>query len=643
MRRWQRWCLWTAAGLGLLLLAASIALHALTDEMRLKSIARDEVRQRWGLDLQLKSLRWQLLPSPRLHASGVTLSNAAWAQDRNLLEIGDVNARLALWPLLGGRLVVQQLDLRGAAVNLDVASDGRRNWELLQAGRDGANAQQLLLLRLHDLTALRIADSRILYRDGVQPAAAWQVRKLKADGDRGLRQVAFDLALERDGHPLQLAGKLDDLSQFGTQGARTRGTLSLHAGEAGATLEGMLPLSFHLPRFDVRFAIDALSLKDAFGFFHLDHGVPAALKASAQVSGTEEGIKIDGAQLQLGRMRASGDGEWRYGSKPAFDAHLRADHVDMAQIRLDVGLPPLPPKPQGELFHDHPLPWPLLAALDGTQGRADLQIASLRLRSGIVVNQAAAELGFDNDRMTVPRFSGKLLGGSADGDAVFEARRQAVQLNLRLHAAQLGAWFKASGKKFDMKGGAMEVDARLTTNGVSMKKLAANISGPMTIRIGPANILSEEAGRAEFWMNGLFSARDADHVDLNCASLRLPFKSGVAHGEGIAGARSEASQLLTGGTVDMRREEVDLRGRLRARSGVSLGLSTFAGGVKIVGKIAKPQLELDEAGVGGALARIGAAILTSGVSIVATAIWDGANPASDPCQIVFSAPRAARD
>jgi hypothetical protein len=79
-----------------------------------------------------------------------------------------------------------------------------------------------------------------------------------------------------------------------------------------------------------------------------------------------------------------------------------------------------------------------------------------------------------------------------------------------------------------------------------------------------------------------------------------------------------------------------LRGRVRARSGVSLGVSTFAGDVKIVGKIAKPQLNLDEAGLGGAIARVGAAILTSGISIIATSIWDGANPESDPCQVVFS-------
>ncbi|MNN80037.1 hypothetical protein D3C81_1967320 [compost metagenome] len=50
---------------------------------------------------------------------------------------------------------------------------------------------------------------------------------------------------------------------------------------------------------------------------------------------------------------------------------------------------------------------------------------------------------------------------------------------------------------------------------------------------------------------------------------------------------------------------------------------------------------MDESGTLGAIARIGAAILTSGVSIVATSIWDGANPKSDPCQVVFAS-RAVR-
>jgi hypothetical protein len=627
------------AAIGLLALLASLALQALSDEARLRAIVHDKVQQSWGRDVQIKSLRWQLLPSPRLHAHGVVVANAAWAQGRHLLEIEDISARLAPWPLLNGKAVIRRLDFDGVTVNLEAAPDGRRNWDAVEKTGAGVHAQWRQ--QLAELTDLRITNGHILYRDGAQKAAAWELRKFRADTDRGLRKLSFNMALERDGHPLQLSGNFDDLSQLGMAGARTKGQLSAHSGEAAVTLEGMLPLSSDAP-FDLRVALDARSLKEAFGFFHLEHGLPAVVQASAELHGTVQGVTVSNAQVQLGRSTVSGKGAWRRGSKPAFDAQLHADYIDMEQTFLDAGLPPLPPKPEGELFHDSPLPWPLLVALDGTQGKAELQVDQLRLRSNVTVRQAAAAMRFDGDRMSVTHFRGDLLGGSAEGDAVLEGRRQAVQLNLRLHGTQLGAWFRESGRKLDISGGTMEVDARLSTSGRSMKALAAGISGPTNIRIGPAKILSEKAGRAEFWMNGLFSARDANRIDLSCASLRLPFKSGVAQGDGIAGARSEASQLLSSGRVDMRREEVDLRGRLRARSGVHLGISSFAGDIKIVGKIAKPQWSLDETNVGSVLARIGAAILTSGVSIVATAIWDGANPASDPCQLVFSRSRAAK-
>jgi AsmA family protein len=127
-------------------------------------------------------------------------------------------------------------------------------------------------------------------------------------------------------------------------------------------------------------------------------------------------------------------------------------------------------------------------------------------------------------------------------------------------------------------------------------------------------------------------------VNLSCMSAYLPFENGRAAAEPIAGIRSDASQMLGSGYFDLKRQTMDLRGRVRARSGVNLGVANIAGGdLKIAGRIAAPAIGLDPESTPAALARIGAAIMTSGVSILATALWDAANPASDPCQITFSA------
>lgn len=337
----------------------------------------------------------------------------------------------------------------------------------------------------------------------------------------------------------------------------------------------------------------------------------------------------------MGQLNLRADGWLERGARPRFNVNLHADRVDMIQTFLDAGRPPLPAKETGQLFRDKPLPWPLLAALVGKDGHAEIAIDRLKLRNGIEVSEAAAQLDFRDDRMTVPSFSGKLLDGNASGDAVFEGKRQAVDLNLKLDNTLLGRWFKETDKKVALSEGRMQVEMRVHAAGASMKALAASVTGSLDIRIARAQVLSQKAGQAEFWLTGLLSAKDADSIDLSCISARLPFRDGVASGEGIAGARSDVSQLLTSGTVDMRSQTLDLRGRVRARSGVALGWSTFGGNVKISGPIAKPQWETDEAGKVGTIARIGAAILTSGASIIVTSIWDGANPESDPCQQVF--------
>jgi hypothetical protein len=118
----------------------------------------------------------------------------------------------------------------------------------------------------------------------------------------------------------------------------------------------------------------------------------------------------------------------------------------------------------------------------------------------------------------------------------------------------------------------------------------------------------------------------------------MHFVAGRAEAQPIVGARSDVSQILTTGYIDLRQQTLDLRGRVRARSGVSLGISTLAAEVKIAGKILQPEVGFDPAGTPGILARIGTAIATGGASLLITSIWDAANPASDPCQIVFAAP-----
>jgi hypothetical protein len=114
----------------------------------------------------------------------------------------------------------------------------------------------------------------------------------------------------------------------------------------------------------------------------------------------------------------------------------------------------------------------------------------------------------------------------------------------------------------------------------------------------------------------------------------MDFKRGRAEGKRILGARSDTSQLLTSGAIDFREENLDLRGRVQARKGVTLGIAALAGGIRISGRLAKPHVGLDPDEKPAMLARAAAAIATTGATLVGEALLNAASR-DDPCEAVF--------
>ena len=113
----------------------------------------------------------------------------------------------------------------------------------------------------------------------------------------------------------------------------------------------------------------------------------------------------------------------------------------------------------------------------------------------------------------------------------------------------------------------------------------------------------------------LLAAYGTSRDELEDSAADLPFTQGRATGNAIVGARSDASRLLTSGYVSMRDEAVDLRGRVRPKPGMGVGLSAIDGDIRIAGKMRAMKVTLDPAGKPRAAVRIGAAVLTLGLSL----------------------------
>jgi uncharacterized protein involved in outer membrane biogenesis len=633
MTGWRRKAAVTAAVLALLLAVAALVAHALFDGERLKAMARDRVRADWSRELAIDTLSLRLFPAPALRATGIALSAPAWAHEPQLAAADLLEVRLSWRALLSGRIAPGALRIEGGRLTLERAEDGRRSWDLGKGSDDG----RLDWRQLAQVDVNRLA---IIYRQGDSGPRSWQVPSLSASASPNWQNLRIDGAVEHAQQSMTLRARLADLSQAGVDGAASDGDIAASWQSATLELKGKLPLSLGSSDAAATVALDAQSTDALLRFFDVDPPRPllAPLSLHATLAGGSGSLAVSDLRMKLGQTHASGQLRLRRANdRLQIDGQLASPDIDWAALTREAGRPLPPAIPKDELFRHHPLAWAAVDALDGIDTTLAVQVQKLKLRSGVQLTDVAATVNSHDDKVDLPAFSMQLLGGKANGSLKLVGAKRSAQLKLAASGVRLERYFSERGRKVPVSGGAMQINASVNGHGESLREMAATLDGLATIRGGSTLIRSEKAGEVESLLTGLMpllSEKDAPQIQLGCFAGRLPFSNGVAANAAV-GARSDVSKLLTSGTVDLKRQSVDLHGRVRARDGISLGIAALSGDVSIAGPLRKPKMALDPVGTPSALARLGAAIVTGGLSLVATAAWDAANPGPDPCEAVF--------
>jgi hypothetical protein len=628
MRLWHRRAAIAAAALLLLALSLAGLAHAWFDGDRLIALAREHARHAWSRELTIGHLSLSLLPTPTLRAERVTLSNPAWAKQQRMAEIESLELRLALKPLLSRRIAPTSLKVRDLRLDLERDADGRANWQL-NAGKSSLDWSELRMLRAED--------AQLSYRGSSALTLAAPSAELRTEP--GWKHVSLKARLERHRAALDVEAQCADLSRTGAADAATDCELAAKTDGARLALAGAFPLSGASRPLAARLDLDAPQPAALLAFFDEEQHRIAAMRLRAQLDGSDNGIRLRDIHAQLGATEADGEISFLHGkSGMHYQAQLKIPRLESAQLLRDTGRA-LPARPTGDaLFRNAPLPWNALQRFAGIDGTTRLRIDEAKLLSGIGVAGLSAELAVQQGDIDIRRFALRLLGGSAEGSLRLDPLERRARLKLETKEVLLERWFSERGRKLPLSGAPMRIEADIAGHGDSMAALAATLKGSIDVHGGRTLIHSARAGEAEKLLTDmlpLFSERDAQQMTLECFAGRMRFIDGRASDSGIAGARSDVSQLLTSGAIDLRHQDVDLRGTVRARHGVPLGISILTSDVRIHGPLKKPAIALDPAGAPTALARLGAAVLTGGLSIIATAAWDAANPATDACAAVF--------
>ncbi|MBY6265926.1 AsmA family protein [Azospirillum sp. 412522] len=471
-----------AALAGLAVLAGLLlAAPSLIDWNAYKGTIAERVSQATGRQVELRGdVGFTLLPSPALTVRDARLANAAGAAEPDMVRLKKLDARVALGPLLGGRIQVESIALVEPTFVVEVLKDGRINWDLSTAGArtgDGLGAAEGLVSAV-SFDQVLIDNGTLIYRDdrngrtetvqglSARIAAGSLNGPFQAQGDFRLRGLSL--------HGEATAGRF-------TEGAAVpvRATLSLPHTDATLRFAGILTGggnsgSGSKVQGDLRAeGGDFAKLLDA----STSSWAPAALAQPFSLRSTVEAgtslATFSSLEAQLGDTRATGNATLRAGDPAKHEAPRTELTLAINRLDLDAWLAQgarnaagkasaAPASTSGSASDpgagkapaQSPALSPALSVVlpTGVEAKLDVAIDAIGYNHG-VVRQGRIEASLSAGRLNIDRVSALLPGGSdfvAAGEVTTPGGQPTLDLRTEANADNLRALLEWA--KLDLRG-----------------------------------------------------------------------------------------------------------------------------------------------------------------------------------------------
>jgi len=586
----------------LLLIAVAIAVSAV-DVKEFVGPIKVRVKQATGRDLDVRGgIDLKLGLEPKLVLDDVTLSNAAWGKEAQMLRAKQIEVQVALLPLLRKHFEVGSFKLIGPRIALETDSKGTGNWEFpaLPAAAEGTTpAPSGATLSGFLVADVAISDGVVTYRDG----------------------------------------KTGEVTTIAVE------QLDMHARDAQSPIIGT---------FRGKVNDTSVSLDGNFGpldqFLRKQSPYPVAVqgevggrKGSIGTQVTRQGntIGLDSLKVTSGSSALTGNVVvLTGGARPKLTFKLDAQTLSLADFALAAkAVAAKAAAPSRYVFSDTPID---LAALRDFDAEGEVTIGTLALLDGRHLEAVHAQLALANGKLDVPVLQATTFGGTVQGRLQIDASRPTdATLNLHLEAKnlELAPIAAAAGVHRSLQGGKTEVKIDVVAHGASPRHWASTASGNVIAVVGPATLVGKSSVESPLdrLSNAVDPFRNTDPTtQLHCAVIRLPLKNGIATVDRSIGIETGKLGANASGTVDFRDETIDLSIKPQIRQGIAIPVPQVAELVRFHGPFTGPTVGIDATATAATVVRLGAAVSTGGLSILGETLMAGAtaDPGA-PCQIAL--------
>ncbi len=405
--------------------------HLVPTEMIAAKI-REQLKQKTGRDLAFSDATFVFFPNLGIEIKNVTLSNAPWAKEKNMLTLGEADVALALKPLLQRQVEIKRFILNAPVINLEVSPDGMQNWNFSHsqapAAEEGAgDAAEGFGIKFSEL---KISNGKLSFTD---------------------RQKGSTVSVD----DIDMTATLPDLHS------------ALHLESALTHQNKRIDLVLDLAQ-----PMEVMRGGASAGHVTLKAG-GIAIKGAVQASKTE--ISFKEAELALNDVRARGSLKVNFVKKPAMIARLSMGKLDLDRLSASAADNKTAPGEKGDAA---PLDLSGLKAVD-----ADLVLNTEGFAlKGIDAGRSILTVFLKDGSLNVQSTAASLL----EGKFIFSLKLNAASAvpTMNLNVDMTGVQAKPLLEAFaDFKKLSGTADARVsvTSSGTSRKTMTANLNGESVV------------------------------------------------------------------------------------------------------------------------------------------------------------------
>ena len=561
------------AGVGIWYAAANV------DPAQLTQLLSSTIKGQTGRDLKISGpMKLSFFPNLAVSADQVSLSNASWASDPEMVHVQNIALIIKWLPLLSKKIEVDSIVLNGVNLTLQTNKAGVGNWVLTPptmqsaSGVSGGSPNADLSVNPSDssgnmisLENLTVNNAQITYQSANASKQTYEVPHLsliKGDG-----RTKVDLNGSSLKRTLIVKGQMTSIPKVVSEW-------------------GVSPLNVNL---DLEVSLNGKTLE-----FKGDlEKTPNTLTKVNLVLNSKA---FDVEPLAGGAVLASSNGQ-----APAVPAKTRGDSK--------------------YFFSDDPLPFSLLPQATGSLA---VNIDQLDIPGYSPLKALKGILQFKGDEIAITQLTFQMGNGRAqlqgnvskfqESSPILFAKGYASNFTLEKVLASTNSGSRLSG-------GDIKVAFDLKGSGMSLHQLLARSTGKVQVSVGQAKLPSNLLNNGGDFVVTLLDAvnplrKKTTETILECAVAYLPITQGQVNIANSVGVQTDRLNVVLAGTVNLATEAVNLNIYPNEKSGLTTGLD-LGGLVKLQGTLLQPKTGINQAGVVNSALSIGLGFLSGGATIVA--------------------------